>query len=67
MTIAQSNPAEIRETLRSADVDHVIAMDETFIHFHETQDKLIVPKGIKRVGSGVAVDNEKSGISLLVA
>jgi hypothetical protein len=46
--IALDSTAVIRNSFSAADVDHIIAMDETFIKFDETQDKLIVPKGIKR-------------------
>ena len=42
-------------------------MDETFIRFQELIPQFIIPTGTKRVGCVNGVDNEKAGVSLLVA
>ena len=41
-------------------------MDETFILFYPGKDKVLVPKGTKRVGSLVPVENDKKGVTLAV-
>ena len=41
-------------------------MDETFILFYPGKDKFLVPKGTKRVGSLVPVENDKNGVTLAV-
>ena len=63
--IALQTSESIRLDFKSC--DHVIAMDETFVRFHEIVPQFIVPTGTKRVGCVNGADNEKSGISLLVA
>jgi len=65
--IARRSAFEIRECLRNVDIDHVVAVDETFIRFRESCDKAIVPVGTKRVGRAHRTDNEKSGVTLVVA
>ena len=43
----------------------VIAADETFIHFHESNLRTLVPSSEKHVGSTVKF-NEKEGYTLIV-
>jgi hypothetical protein len=45
----------------------VINADETFVLFHMLDGRLIVPTGIKRVGTAAQVDNEKMGATVLIA
>ncbi|KAG9410423.1 hypothetical protein AC1031_018462 [Aphanomyces cochlioides] len=45
-------------------VDRVIAMDETF---HLAQNKVIVPTGVKRVGTINPAHDERKGVTLVVA
>ena len=47
-------------------MDNVFNMDETFILFYPGKDKVLVPKGTKRVGSLVPVENDKKGVTLAV-
>ncbi|ETV63656.1 hypothetical protein H257_19412, partial [Aphanomyces astaci] len=51
----------------TADVDQLVAMDETFIMFHMTNKMLLVPTGTKQVGSVNPIDDEKKGVTLAVA
>jgi hypothetical protein len=48
-------------------VDVVINADETFVLFHMKDTRLIVPQGIKRVGTSTQVDNEKMGATVLIS
>jgi len=64
---AQANSARIRKKFSDNKVDVVVNADETFLLFHSLGEKLIAPTGIKRVGSLVQVDNEKSGATVMIA
>ena len=46
-------------------VDDIFAADETFILFYQ-QDKFLVPRGTRRVGTLVPAENEKKGVTLMV-
>ena len=41
----------VRETFKEANVDVVLAVDETFIRFHETKGFVIGQSGEKRIGA----------------
>ena len=47
-----------------ADVDVVLAADETFVIFHESRGLVIGPKGKKRIGVAAQVD-DKAGCTVL--
>lgn len=64
---AEENALQIRNQFYKAKVDVVINADETFVLFHMQDHKLIVPTGIKRVGTAAQVDNEKVGATVLIA
>jgi len=64
---AEENALRIRNQFHKAKVDVVINADETFVLFHMQDHKLIVPTGIKRVGTAAQVDNEKVGATVLIA
>ena len=64
---AESNAARIRAQFLEEDVDVVINADETFVLFHMQDNRMIVPTGIKRVGSAAQVDNDKIGATVLIA
>jgi hypothetical protein len=57
----------ICELFRRSDVDVEIAMDEVFMQFHATKDRVIAPCGVKRTGTVNPVENEKVGFTLVVA
>lgn len=61
---AEEGAARVRETFLKENVDVVIAADETFIRFHEAYDKVIAPRGEKRIGSAAFAD-EKAGCTVL--
>jgi hypothetical protein len=63
---AETNTARIR-TLFLEDVDVVVNADEAFVLFNMQEHRLIVPTGIKRVGSAAQVDNDKVGATALIA
>jgi len=63
----EENSARIRSTFLKEKVDVVINADEAFLLFHPFGQRLIVPTGIKRVGSVVQVDNEKWGAMVMIA
>ena len=63
---AEENTARIRTLFRNENVDIVINADETFVLFHMLDGRLIVPTGVKRVGTAAQVDNEKMGATVLI-
>jgi hypothetical protein len=65
-SIAKETTARIRERSVALNVDNVFNMDETFIVYYPTSEKLLVPKGLKRVGTLVPVNNDKKGVTLVV-
>jgi hypothetical protein len=64
---AEENSLRIRTQFKAANVDVVVNADETFVLFHMQDHKLIVPTGIKRVGTAAQVDNDKVGATVLIA
>ena len=47
------------------DVDVILSADENFPRFHETTKKVLAPKGVKRVGVALSV-NEKNGYFVII-
>ena len=66
-TRALEDSLKIRQEFQTLDVDHVIAMDETFIRFHESEDSVLAPSGSKRVAATARPHDAKSGVMLVVA
>jgi len=64
---AEENALRIRTLFKNEKVDVVINADETFVLFHMKDTRLIVPQGIKRVGTSTQVDNEKMGATVLIS
>ena len=64
---AEDNALRIRNLFKDENVDVVINADETFVLFHMQDHKLIVPTGMKRVGTAAQVDNDKVGATVLIA
>jgi hypothetical protein len=78
MTISQSIPvdwrikskqncAQICQRFLKEDVDIVVNADETFLHFHPFVENLIAPTGVKHVETAMQVDNEKFGMTVMIA
>jgi hypothetical protein len=63
---AEENTLRIRNLFKKEDVDVVINADETFVLFHMQDGRLIVPTGMKRVGTAAQVDNDKMGATVLI-
>ena len=55
----------VRTLFLKEKVEVVLAADETFLKFHEKDDNLLVPRGVKRVGTASKID-EKDGCTLMV-
>lgn len=66
-TKAEENALRIRSKFKEEKVDVVINADETFLLFHPLGERLIAPKGVKRVGTAMQVDNEKWGATVMIA
>ena len=47
------------------DVDVVLSADKFFLRFHETTRKVLAPKGVKRVGVALSV-NEKNAFFVII-
>ena len=45
----------------------MICADQTFVNFLLAKEKLIVPTGVSRVGTSVETDDERKGVSLMLA
>jgi hypothetical protein len=66
MSIARETSARIRQVAIDIDADDVLSADETFIRFYNS-DRVLVPTGTKRMGSLIPLENEKKGVTLMVA
>ena len=62
--LSELGAKRVRERFRDADVDVVLAADETFIRFHETSGIVIAPQGEKRIGAAAQID-DKAGCTVL--
>jgi OTU-like cysteine protease/DDE superfamily endonuclease len=63
--LATAGAERARALFRNEQVEVVLAADETFLKFHERDTSLLVPRGVKRVGSAAKLD-EKDGCTLMV-
>ena len=64
LNITKKGTQKIRHEFITKNVDVVLAADELMIRFHEASNSVIAPKGIKRVGTGLKVD-DKAGCTVL--
>jgi hypothetical protein len=64
---SEQNCARIRQRFLKEDVDVVVNADETFLLFHPFRENLIAPRGVKRVGAAMQVDNKKFGATVMIA
>jgi len=62
--LSELGSKRIRKAFSEANVDVVLAADETFIRFHETRGFVIGPKGEKRIGTAAQID-DKAGCTVL--
>jgi hypothetical protein len=65
--VARRDAKHIRDTFIAEGVEAEIAVDETFVLFHSTSDRVVAPKGAKRIASATPVDNDKLGLTVVVA
>jgi len=56
-----------KEKLKSAGVNVVVCADQTFVRFRLAKEKLLVPSGLKRVGTTTEAPDERKGVSLMLA
>ena len=57
----------VRNLLKEQSVDIVVTADQTFIRFLLAQEELLVPSGIKRVGTNIKGNDERKGVTLMIA
>lgn len=63
--LAENRALRCRQLFEGENVQVVLAADETFLKFHESDQNLIVPVGVKRVG--VASNKDiKNGCKVMV-
>ena len=62
--LSELGSKRIREAFSRANVDVVLAADETFIRFHEDRGFVIGPTGEKRIGAAAQID-DKAGCTVL--
>jgi len=62
--LSELGSKRVREAFSEANVDVVLAADETFIRFHETRGFVIGPTGEKRIGTAAQID-DKAGCTVL--
>ena len=55
----------VRKLFKEEDVDVILSADGTFLRFHKCTNKVLAPKGVKRVGVALSV-NEKNGCSVMI-
>ena len=56
---------DILEQCEAAGIEHLVNADQTFMNFYHESEKVIAPRGAKRVGGNKQVD-EKAGCTLMV-
>ena len=54
------------EKFRTARVDVVLCADQTFIRYRLAKEKLLVPKGLRRVGTTTVEHDERKGVTLML-
>ena len=55
----------MRNLSKEEDVDVVLSADKIFLRFHETTREVLAPKGVKRVGVALSV-NEKYAFFVII-
>ena len=65
--VARHDAKIIRDTFFIEKLDVEIALDETFILFRPTDDRIVAPTGVQRVGTTNPIDNDKMGLTVVVA
>ena len=56
-----------KDLFKFAGVDVVICADQTFIRFRLAKEKVLVPTGIKRVGTTTESNDERKGVTLMLS
>ena len=57
---------ETLEYLRRKEVNVVVTADQTFVRFLLANEDILVPTGVRRVGSNVKTDDERKGVTLML-
>ena len=57
----------VRKRLQDHSVVILLTADQTFLKFLLAKEELLVPGGIKRVGTNVKGDDERKGVTLMIA
>ena len=55
----------MRKLFEEEEIDVVLSADETFLRFYECTKQVLAPKGVKRVGIALSV-NEQDGRSVII-
>ena len=55
----------VRKLFEEEEIDVVLSADETFLRFYECTKQVLAPKGVKRVGVALSV-NEKNDCSVMI-
>ena len=63
---AEEGAKRVRDRFKSEKVDVIISADETFLKFHEQSFPVLAPRGTKRIGRAVKID-EKVGCTVMVS
>ena len=58
---------EVQEKFRASGVNVIVCADQTFVKFLLADEKLLVPTGIRRVGTSVQSDDKRKGITLMLS
>jgi hypothetical protein len=64
---SKENALRICTLFKAEGIDVVINADKTFVLFHMKDNHLIVPRGMKRVGTAAQVHNDKMGATVLIS
>ena len=56
-----------RDFFLKAAVDVIVCADQTFVKFLLADEKLLVPTGIRRIGTSVQSDDKRKGITLMLS
>ena len=64
--LSKAFSAAMLEKFRTARVDIVLCADQTFIRYRLAQEKMLVPTGLRRVGTTTVEKDERKGITLML-
>ena len=57
----------MKEYFRRMNVDVIVCADQTFLKFLLAEENMLVPTGVRRVGTTIESNDKRKGVSLMLA